>query len=382
MSRLVASSIVLFALVGVAAACPFCGVVQPTLAQRRDDAVLVALAEAADNAGKSGGGRFTFHKVFKSPPGFGEGKALELPMGLPGAKERSVLKPGKLVILFAEGDPKEPPSDWTWTIEPADETRADYFARSPELQKPSAERLAFFVKYLEHPDAWIAEDAFAEFGHAPYDEVAQVTDRFDMVKVREWFSDTAGREKRQGFYALVLGMAKREEDRRLNLRLLEARIADERSDFRAGFDGVLAGYLLLKGKPGLERVASRYVVNKDAAHGDERHAMQALRFYHEYGPKELREPIAEAVSALIDRPAFAAAAITDLSRWEHWAVAERVAPLYSHKDFDDGPTRRAVVGYLLACPREEAKLAIDQFRATDPTGMAEIEKRLAGKSGE
>jgi hypothetical protein len=382
MSRLVASSVVLFALVGVAAACPFCGVVQPTLAQRRDDAVFVALAEVMDAAGKNSGGRYMVHKLFRAPLGFGEQKALELPSGLPGAKDRGSLKSGKLVFLFAEGEPKEPAADWEWTIEPADETRADYFSRSPELQKPSAERLGFFVKFLEHADAWIAEDAFAEFGHAPYDDVVQVADRFDMAKVRERFSDPAGRDKRQGFYALVLGMAKREGDRRENLRLLEERMTDERSDFRAGFDGVLAGYLLLRGKPGLAQVASRYVVNKDAAHGDTRHAMQALRFYHEYGPKELRQPIAEAVSALIDRPAFAAAAITDLARWEYWAVVDRVHSMYGRKEFDDGPTRRAVVGFLLACPREEAKLALDQLRAADPQGVAEIEKRLAGKSAD
>ncbi len=143
---------------------------------------------------------------------------------------------------------------------------------------------------------------------------------------------------------------------------------------------MLAGYLLLKGKPGLERVESRYVVNKDAAHGDTRHAMQALRFYHEYGRNELREPIAEAVSVLIDRPAFAAAAITDLARWEHWTVLDRVRALYGRKEFDDGPTRRAVVGFLLACPLKEAKEALDKLRAVDPAGMAEIEKRLAGKS--
>ncbi len=108
------------------------------------------------------------------------------------------------------------------------------FLARPSCKGRALERLAFFVKYLEHADAWIAEDAFAEFGHAPYDEVVQVADRFDMAKLREWFSEPAGREKRQGFYALVLGMAKREEDRRINLRLLEARVAHERSDFAPG----------------------------------------------------------------------------------------------------------------------------------------------------
>jgi hypothetical protein len=290
------------------------------------------------------------------------------------------LKAGQLVLLFAEGDVKERPSKWEWSIERADETRADYFARALELQMPNTKRLAFFVKYLEHADAWIADDAFAEFGHAPYDEVVQVADRFDMDEVRQWFSDPAGREKRQGFYALVLGMAKREEDRRQNLRLLEERMADARTDFRAGFDGVLAGYLLLAGKSGLERVVSRYVANDKAAHGDTRHAMQSLRFYHEYGPKELRSRIAAAVSVLIDRPAFAAAAITDLARWEHWTVLDRLAPLYFHKDFNDGPTQRAVVGFLLACPKDEAKQALDHLRAADPAAVAEIEKRLAGQA--
>jgi hypothetical protein len=376
MSRLAAPSVILLALAGVAVACPFCGVVQPTLAQRRDDAVFVALAEVGEFSGKKEGLRFTFHKVFTSPPGFGKREALALPLGLPATKDRGNLKPGKLVVLFAEGNPKQTPSDWEWTIESADETRADYFARLPDVQMPSAERLAFFVKHLEHADAWIAEDAFAEFGHAPYDEVLQVADQFDMDKVRQWFTDPAGREKRQGFYALVLGMAKQEVDKRQNVRLLEERMADERTDFRAGFDGALAGYLLLAGKSGLERIVARYISNKEAAHGDTRHAMQALRFYHEYGPKELRERVAHAVSEMIDRPAFASAAITDLARWQHWTIAGRVTPLYFHKDFNDGPTQRAVVGFLLVCPKEEARQALDHLRAADPDTMAEIEKRL------
>jgi hypothetical protein len=380
MSRLAASSLIFLAIVGVAVACPFCGVVQPTLAQRRDDSVLVALAEVEDLRDKGGGPRFTFHKIFKAPPGFGDHKALKLPLGFPGAKDRGSLKAGKLVLLFADGDPKAPPSDWEWTSEPADETRAGYFARLPDVQKPSAERLAFFVKYLEHADAWIAEDAFSEFGHAPYDEVLQVADRFDMSKVRQWFTDPSGRERRQGFYALVLGMAKQDADRRRNLGLLKERMAGERSDFRAGFDGVLAGYLLLTGNEGLERIVSRYIADKDAAHGDTRHALQALRFYHDYGPKELNAGIATAVSQLIDRPAFAAAAITDLARWQHWAIVGRVAPLYFHKDFNDGPTQRAIVGYLLACPKEEAKQALEHLRATEPETMAEIEKQLGQRT--
>ena len=88
--------------------------------------------------------------------------------------------------------------------------------------------------------------------------------------------------------------------------LLHQQIVAPASDFRAGFDGVLGGYLMLTGPKGLELLESRYFANPKAAIGDVQHAMRALRFYHQFGHGI--EPIheAEVLAHVLDRPEFAA----------------------------------------------------------------------------
>jgi len=45
--------------------------------------------------------------------------------------------------------------------------------------------------------------------------------------------------------------------------------------------GIFGGYLIAVGEPALELIEDRYLANPTAANGDVRHAMTALRFYHE-----------------------------------------------------------------------------------------------------
>ena len=74
---------------------------------------------------------------------------------------------------------------------------------------------------------------------------------------------------------------------------------------RAGFDGVLGGYLMLTGERGLRQIESRYLQTPQAAGGDVRHALTALRFYHEYGKQIPEARLRQALVPLVDRPEFA-----------------------------------------------------------------------------
>jgi len=153
------------------------------------------------------------------------------------------------------------------------------------------------------------------------------------------------------------------------------------NDFRAGFDGILAGYLLLAGKPGLELIESRYLANPKAADGDVRHALKAVRFYHDYGKEIDSARLAAAVVHVLDRPEFAAEAITDLSRWQDWSILGQVAGYYQRKEYADPTTRHAIVAYLKQCPKAEAAEQLDHLRQFDPQGVAEAEKYLSIFSG-
>jgi hypothetical protein len=152
------------------------------------------------------------------------------------------------------------------------------------------------------------------------------------------------------------------------------------NDFRAGFDGVLGGYLLLAGLPGLELIESRYFIKSDSADGDVRHALTALRFYAEYGREISTRRLAQAVAHLLSRPEFAAEATTDLARWQAWSVLDEVVALFE-KPQSDERTRRAVVGYLLACNQADARAALARLRTADPAGIATAEEILSRTTG-
>src|SRR5690606_1296377 len=130
-----------------------------------------------------------------------------------------------------------------------------------------------------------------------------------------------------------------------NIALLRSLIDAEPKpgdDFRAGFDGILGGYLVATGDSGIAYLSQRYFQNPRAAIGDVRHAHSAMRFYHEFGPVKHRTQVAKSVRELVSRPSVAAAALADLSRWEDWSLVDKAAGLFNQNGFDTPDVRRAI----------------------------------------
>jgi len=286
------------------------------------------------------------------------------------------IKQGSLALVLADGGKAAAMEDLKWSALPADETSLTYYVRAPSLREPSGKRLPYFVRYLEHPDAAIAEDAYLEFGHAPYDQVAEIAASLPMEQIRRWLSDPTVAGEHKGLYGLLLGLARTDVDRRENQQLLEQLIRLPASDFRSGFDGVLGGYLVLLGEPALDLIEQRFLADPQAAEGDVRHAMTALRFYAEYGRQITRSRLSSALARLLSRPEFAALAIVDLARWQAWDLLPEVAALYDKAGYPQPSTGRAVVGYLLACPLEQADNALARLRSLDPQGVSAAENSI------
>jgi hypothetical protein len=342
------------------------------LAQQREQADVVALAEvlSTDSDGRS---KLQLHVVSQGGEAFHSGQRLRVPLDV-------AAKAGALVLLFGNADDGMPTGEIRWHGVVANEISYAYFARSPSLKTPAVERLHYFANYLEHADPLIAEDAYLEFGHAPFDVVAEMADALNGRKLRQWLVDPAVPEARKGFYGLAIALAAPTSKREATAEFLREQIMAPANDFRAGFDGVLGGYLLLAGRPGLELVESRYLKNPNSADGDVRHALTALRFYYEYGREIPRPRLARAAAQLLDRSEFVAEVIPDLSRWEAWNLLPEVVEIYSQPGVDER-ARRAVVGYLLACPGIEARQALAQLRSVDPAGVGAAEQVLSRTSG-
>jgi hypothetical protein len=348
--------------------CPFCTAIAPSLAQVRETADVVALGEVND--AKLQPARFKLHRVAAGEDLLVDRDWLDTDVNLQ-------VKPGELVLLF--GTKQDDALKWIVVV--VNETSAAYFFRAPSLRIAEPERLKYFASFLEHPDPTISEDAYREFGHARFESVSKVVDQIPNRRVQEWLLSDGVPQARKGFFGLVLGLAKTTEERRANIELLHKLIVDDDDDFRAGFDGVLGGYLLLTGEDGLKLIEDRILANPQSRVGDVYHAMTALRFYHEYGKEIPVERLRAALGRLLVRPEFAQPAITDLARWQGWEFCDRIADLYTKPGYGASEIRRAIVGYLRACPLPAAAKHLARLRTLDPTGIAQAEEVLRKVGG-
>ncbi len=349
-----------------ALACPFCTAQKPTLCQQQAAAAVTAVGDG-DAIGPERRTPVKLHRVLAGADDLSGATRLTIPLDVDA-------KPGALLLLFGTraGDAK-----LDWHAVGVDEVSYAYFARAPRLQTVTEERLAYFAPLLENSNPLVAEDAYLEFAHAPFEQVAAAAELLPMQRIVGWLGDPNIPAHRKGFYGLALGLARETSVRQGNASYLRELILAREDDFRAGFDGVLGGYLLLEGSRGLELIESRYFANPQAAVGDVRHALTALRFYHEYGHDISPQQLAAAVRKLLVRSDFAEAVIVDLARWQAWDALPDIVVLYDDPNYAETAIQRAIVGYLLACPLPTARNALHQLRERDPQGVAAAEAVLS-----
>lgn len=355
--------------------CPFCGVVEPSLAARRDAADVVAAGESAGLATTDAAGRtrqpFTPHAVIRGTPPTGGPVQARVPAAVEGS-----------AVLFG----RRADSGLEWEASVADETVIAHVAEAPPVTEPAADRLRWFLPRLDHPSATIADDAFAEFGTAPFEAVRDVADAFDADALIAHLANPAGDQRRRGFYGLALGLAAVASDdparRERCHAALRAAVKEPADDRRAGFDGILGGVLVAEGPAGLVWLRDRGLFTADTRPGDARHALAAARFaWESLGDSLPRDDVAAAVARLLDNPAVAAECIVDLSRYRRWDDLSRVAALWHSRGRDDPLIRRAVAGYLVACPLPAARDRRTRLAADDPAGWqaAEAAARMGGE---
>jgi hypothetical protein len=353
-----------------ASACPFCGTVGQSLAQRRDAASVVAVGEAEGQAAADAAGflaqRFRIDQLIRNTtatPAVGDT-----------VPARVVGPVAGTAVLFATAMASttvDAPPDLGWSAVAADETLLGYIVAAPATGQPAAERLRWFASRLEHADPAIAADAFTEFGLAAFPDVCRAAATIDPVRLRAWVNEPGIDARRRGLYGLLLGVAAHTTPdpavSRDCLDGLHRAVESPADDFRAGFDGILAGVLVAEGAQGLDYLRERGLADGDARPLDQRHLLAALRFAAEsLGTTIPRERIVTATAALLSSPAVTADAIVDLARYQAWDEVAAVARAWDGLGVDDPLVRRAVAGYLSACPRPAAKQELDRIRAHSP----------------
>jgi hypothetical protein len=366
---------------GVAAACPICGVPTVTLAERyarSDVALLVEWASAQAAQGKAlESTTYEIVQVQRDPAGtYKAGERVEVPRLTQG-------KAGNLYLLLGRKDEK-PGIKWDDPPLAVSETSFQYIAQAPSPETPAEKRLTYFVRFLEFPDLTIANDAFAEFVNAPNKDMAAIAGKLPREKLRRWLTDPKTPVTRQSGFGVMLGLCGGSDD----ARFLEQRIAASDPDRQIGTEGLMFGYLMLSGADGLATLEKMRLAADTLSDGEVFAAVQAIQYYWTYGNGKI-EPVLlqRAMRRLLDRPALAETAITTLARWKDWSLHERLMQLYGTKEYNEKSTKKAIISYMIASTKDVGKEAgdapphvvagrrnLEQLRQRDPKLVAETEK--------
>ncbi len=337
-----------------ARACEFCTAPQLTLSEQVDQADAVVLAKWVfavkakpkdkddDEAAQLAKTTYKIVEVVKNVGGKVKKETeIVLPEYRPG-------KPGDLAMLLGvQGTTLE------WGI-PIEVTKAsfDYIAKAPGPKEPLSKRLEFFLDYLEFPDDLVANDAYGEFASAPFAEIKKLSDKYPRERLRKWITGKDTAVTRLGLYGLMLGLCGNEED----AKLMADHITQPTQDFRLGIDGIMAGYLLLKGDDGLKLLEeSKLKPGVKAPFSETYAAMQAVRFVWNYGGNIKKDRLKQSMRMLLDRPELADLVIADLARWKDWSVEDRLMKLYDQEGYDIPTIKRAIVRYMLVASKDTAK---------------------------
>jgi len=225
----------------------------------------------------------------------------------------------------------------------------EYMKNSPKPDQPALKRLSYFMKYLEHPDHTIGDDAFGEFANASYADVVALAKEMPREKLRTWLTTNTVSPGRIGLYGMMLGLCGNEED----AQLMERKIMESTEEFRLGIDGVMGGYLLLRGEPALTQLDEKKLKDKKAPFSETYAAMQALRFMWQYGDNRIEpDRMRQSMRILLDRPELADLVIADLARMKDWSVQDRLMELFEAEAYNIPSIKRAIVRFTLAATRD------------------------------
>lgn len=348
-----------------AAACPFCSAPSLTMTEQlaQSNAALLVKWVGGTPAKDQDGGftEYEIVEVVSQPTGSKLAKGAKVKL----VRYRAA-KAGDLYMLL--GTTAGAVIDWGSPIEVTEDSFA-YIKNAPKPELATKERLKYFVKFLEHPNATVATDAYGEFANAPYADITPLAPELPRDKLRVWLNDPQISPSRTGLYGLLLGLCGKDDD----AEVLAKKIFEPTTEFRLGIDGVMGGYLLLTGEEGLKQIDEKKLQDKKVPFSETYSAMQALRFLWQYSEGKFKpERLRESMRLLLDRPELADLVIADLARWKDWSVQGRLMVMYGQNEYDIPSIKRAVVRYMLACSKDP-NAAGDAERAAKH--LADLEER-------
>ena len=339
-------------------ACPYCPPTDATLSEKladADGACLVKFLNAKN--GEELSMQTTTLEVVKSLPMrqmFKQGEIITIPIGV-------TAEAGDQFLLM--GQEKLGEMEWSLPI-PVDElgTELIYISKAPSRERAPAERLLYYWKHLDSTTPLISNDSFAEFAQAKFDDVKLLAPNFDREKIREWLEDANPQyDVRRDFYGMLLGLCGNDDDAAFLEEKILAPIPERKN--RLGTGGMMAGYLMLRGQPGLKILMENKVdavplelVNDDPRTVDLNAVRMTLSFIWEYRREQFsEESLRAAMRRFLDRIEFAELAVVDLARWKDWTILDRLIEGYGREPWETQSAKERIISFAISCRKDVSK---------------------------
>lgn len=258
-----------------------------------------------------------------------------------------------------------------------DSKLADYLKGALEVRgKDVPARLRYFFDYLDSAEISIASDAMMEFGNADYKDVRGVAEKLPADKILGWLRDPNTPASRFGLYGLIAGHCGKPSD----AAAIRALLDDPNRQYSSGLDGMIAGYILLDPKAGLEYL-TQTATNPKKEFAARYAALKVLRFFWEYRPDVVpNDKVLELMKVLAGQADMADLPIEDLRKWGRWELTEFVLTFADKPDHNRLPiVRRAILRFALSAPagNKPAAAYVEKMRAADPDRVKFVEQMLA-----
>ncbi len=401
-------------------ACPFCTVESQTLSEEiegSDVAVIAYLVKPA-NVDKEG------------PDALGEYGVVDPDTGRALFRVDRIEKGEELLegietfeaVYFGDTDFEKPffiraianeDNSLEWNIPlPLTQLGMQYIDDLKTLPAGGSERLAYFLKFLQHEDPLLSQDAYDEFAASPYEAIVGLEDKMDKQKLWTWIDSRDVSPSRRSLYFTMLGVCGDASDavRLEQMMLSDSRVlksvaeaasamsialggpigipvvpemvAMEERRRQLGFSALVGCYLKLRGPEGMEVVDEYFLANPDADYTQVFATCLALRVLGEETEIVPMPRLQKSMRLVLDKPEFAEQAITDLARWEDWSVLDRLVEMY-----ETAPQRtfvkEPIVAYLDRASHQEgeigteAKAALARLEEKDPETVKRARSLLA-----
>lgn len=337
--------------------CPFCAPSDPPFSDRlaRSDVALEVKWVSLASDEKLGKEATTFEvvTVFRTTKlKFKEADKVVWEYGRDG-------KPGDLFLLIGTEDGDT--VNWEKPVPLGGEYLKTYIRKVPPPESP--DRLAFFLKFLEFPDSEICSDAYAEFSRAQFKDVAALAPKLPRMKLRMWLESTDPQiQVRLGLYGMMLGLGGDDSDAEFLERLIMK--SPEPDKPRFGIDGMMAGYILIRGERGMQKLLNAKFDDPRAE--DDLVALQnTLMFLWDYGQDRIpAESLKAAMRRYLDRPKIASSVIKNLARWKDWPSLDHLIAGYGVAPFDSTVSRNDIVAFALVCEKDGMKTSPEALPAS------------------